>query len=230
MLEVFHIYKLHLQRIVKQLYFSGDQGGGGNGSGSGSDISKQFFDKSPNLTRNNGKALLLKEQSTDDSLLDDEDEGKPIAEIKKIDETKTTAVVIKSDPVQTEKVNKYQTKSDISRKNTSVLGNYKKSFFRRRPTLSDSVWQTTLTATMNTATANVDGENLEKLQPLAPTAPMPNEGIGVALATGASLVPVAPKRPIRRTNKINDRPKRALFCLSLKNPLRKMCIDVVEWK
>ncbi|RZF39363.1 hypothetical protein LSTR_LSTR000884 [Laodelphax striatellus] len=40
-----------------------------------------------------------------------------------------------------------------------------------------------------------------------------------------------PKRPVRRPGKPPpDRPQRALFCLGLKNPLRKMCIDVVEWK
>lgn len=27
-----------------------------------------------------------------------------------------------------------------------------------------------------------------------------------------------------------DRPQRVLFCLSLKNPIRKLCIDIVEWK
>ncbi|XP_076261445.1 ca[2+]-channel protein alpha[[1]] subunit D isoform X10 [Rhynchophorus ferrugineus] len=43
--------------------------------------------------------------------------------------------------------------------------------------------------------------------------------------------PVAPKRPPRRVQKQPpDRPKRALFCLYLKNPIRKLCIDVVEWK
>ncbi|XP_050313239.1 muscle calcium channel subunit alpha-1 isoform X2 [Anthonomus grandis grandis] len=42
---------------------------------------------------------------------------------------------------------------------------------------------------------------------------------------------VAPKRPLRRVQKPPpDRPKRALFCLYLKNPIRKICIDVVEWK
>lgn len=42
---------------------------------------------------------------------------------------------------------------------------------------------------------------------------------------------VLPKRPVRRSGKPPpDRPIRALFCLSLKNPLRKMCIDIVEWK
>ncbi|CAH1153243.1 unnamed protein product [Phaedon cochleariae] len=41
----------------------------------------------------------------------------------------------------------------------------------------------------------------------------------------------AAKRPARRAGKAPpDRPQRALFCLHLKNPLRKMCIDVVEWK
>lgn len=38
----------------------------------------------------------------------------------------------------------------------------------------------------------------------------------------------------RRTNprnqNLNPRPPRALFCLSLKNPMRKLCINVVEWK
>lgn len=39
------------------------------------------------------------------------------------------------------------------------------------------------------------------------------------------------KRPVRRGGKPPpDRPQRALFCLALKNPIRKLCIDVVEWK
>ncbi|XP_038219335.1 muscle calcium channel subunit alpha-1-like [Zerene cesonia] len=44
-------------------------------------------------------------------------------------------------------------------------------------------------------------------------------------------VPVAPRKPPRRGLKVQpERPKRALFCLTLKNPLRKLCIDIVEWK
>uniref|UniRef100_A0A182YN23 Voltage-dependent L-type calcium channel subunit alpha n=1 Tax=Anopheles stephensi TaxID=30069 RepID=A0A182YN23_ANOST len=40
-----------------------------------------------------------------------------------------------------------------------------------------------------------------------------------------------PKRPLRRPGKvIPDRPQRVFYCLTLKNPLRKMCIKVVEWK
>lgn len=70
----------------------------------------------------------------------------------------------------------------------------------------------------------------------------------VAFLTAAT----APKRPIRRGGKqlpgifyifiglneklqlnllsSSDRPIRALYCLGLKNPLRKLCIDIVEWK
>lgn len=48
---------------------------------------------------------------------------------------------------------------------------------------------------------------------------------------GQNSAPVAPKRPVRRGGKpVPDRPPRALFCLTLKNPLRKLCIDIVEWK
>lgn len=48
-------------------------------------------------------------------------------------------------------------------------------------------------------------------------------------ATGANM-------PKRRPNtrkmpqNTNPRPPRALFCLSLKNPIRRLCIDVIEWK
>ncbi|XP_035773797.1 muscle calcium channel subunit alpha-1-like isoform X1 [Anopheles albimanus] len=40
-----------------------------------------------------------------------------------------------------------------------------------------------------------------------------------------------PKRPARRPGKVvPDRPPRVFYCLTLKNPLRKLCIKVVEWK
>lgn len=39
------------------------------------------------------------------------------------------------------------------------------------------------------------------------------------------------KRPVRRGVKPPpERPQRALFFFTLKNPVRKMCIDVIEWK
>ena len=57
-------------------------------------------------------------------------------------------------------------------------------------------------------------------------------GAGAASVVGQAAVKAsAPKRPARRGGKAApDRPVRALFFLSLKNPVRKMCIDVVEWK
>lgn len=64
------------------------------------------------------------------------------------------------------------------------------------------------------------------------TAAMSTVGAGVTSPgqTGART-PTAPKRPARRGGKPpTDRPQRALFCLHLKNPVRKLCIDVVEWK
>ncbi|CAG4985174.1 unnamed protein product [Colias eurytheme] len=58
-----------------------------------------------------------------------------------------------------------------------------------------------------------------------PTATQP-DGTGPLIQ-----VPVAPRKPPRRGLKVQpERPKRALFCLTLKNPLRKLCIDIVEWK
>ncbi|CAK1546603.1 unnamed protein product [Leptosia nina] len=58
-----------------------------------------------------------------------------------------------------------------------------------------------------------------------PTAAQP-DGAGPLIQ-----VPVAPRKPPRRGLKVQpERPKRALFCLTLKNPLRKLCIDIVEWK
>ncbi|XP_029034344.2 muscle calcium channel subunit alpha-1 isoform X5 [Osmia bicornis bicornis] len=54
---------------------------------------------------------------------------------------------------------------------------------------------------------------------------------GQTLGTNTGAAKSATKRPARRGGKPPpDRPVRALFCLPLKNPVRKMCIDVVEWK
>ncbi|XP_058464839.1 muscle calcium channel subunit alpha-1 isoform X1 [Malaya genurostris] len=89
-------------------------------------------------------------------------------------------------------------------------------FSRRQHSLVD-VWQATLRST--TAMS----------QPAAPIIeqddPVPTKGFAPALTT-------APKKPTRRAGvkPQPDRPARALFCLTLKNPLRKLCIDIVEWK
>lgn len=52
-----------------------------------------------------------------------------------------------------------------------------------------------------------------------------------ATAIVGATTPAPLKRPIRRSGKAQpDRPVRALFCLGLKNPIRKLCIEVTEWK
>ncbi|KAI4480985.1 hypothetical protein M0802_014075 [Mischocyttarus mexicanus] len=65
--------------------------------------------------------------------------------------------------------------------------------------------------------------------PAAP--PGPPTGPPNGPSTAAAAPKAAAKRPARRAGKPPpDRPIRALFCLPLKNPLRKLCIGVVEWK
>lgn len=65
------------------------------------------------------------------------------------------------------------------------------------------------------------------------------DGWGTALAAAgmATTMAQAAAASKRRTNprnqrnqNLNPRPPRALFCLTLKNPIRKLCISVVEWK
>lgn len=54
---------------------------------------------------------------------------------------------------------------------------------------------------------------------------------GTTIGNKAGTIPAQPKRPVRRSGKPQpERPARALFCLGLKNPIRKLCITVVEWK
>jgi hypothetical protein len=110
-------------------------------------------------------------------------------------------------------------------------------FFRRRRSSLTDVWQQTLSATMTTATAAptssapggavVYGQQFSTETQLDGAAANGN----AANAAGANAAPAPPKRPVRRGGKPQpDRPQRALFCMTLKNPLRKLCIDIVEWK
>jgi len=124
---------------------------------------------------------------------------------------------------------------------------HKRSIFfrRRRPSLTD-VWQKTLSATMTTAVAtNASGGVIYPAQQTQPQPQFstddtqtvinangaPGSTTGGQNAAGAAAPAAPPKRPVRRGGKPQpDRPVRALFCLSLKNPIRKLCIDIVEWK
>lgn len=54
------------------------------------------------------------------------------------------------------------------------------------------------------------------------------KNVGTVQQMQASKIPV--KRPRRGIKQPPDRPQRALFLFTLKNPIRKICISVVEWK
>ncbi|KAM8715266.1 hypothetical protein ACLKA7_002335 [Drosophila subpalustris] len=54
--------------------------------------------------------------------------------------------------------------------------------------------------------------------------------IGPSGAGGQKPGAAGQKRPLRRGKPQPDRPQRALFCLGLKNPIRALCIRIVEWK
>uniref|UniRef100_A0A336M534 Voltage-dependent L-type calcium channel subunit alpha n=1 Tax=Culicoides sonorensis TaxID=179676 RepID=A0A336M534_CULSO len=113
------------------------------------------------------------------------------------------------------------------------------SFFRRsrRHSLSD-VWQTTLniTTVMSTAATPEVAALSAAAQAGATNINGGASGIsgGEPKTPGSTVgvpAPTAPKKPVRRGGKPQpDRPQRALFCLGLKNPIRKLCIDIVEWK
>lgn len=62
------------------------------------------------------------------------------------------------------------------------------------------------------------------------------EGLGLGETEG-TMEPQSPqdeglkkKQPKKPDPEVLPRPPRALFCLTLQNPLRKACISVVEWK
>ena len=65
--------------------------------------------------------------------------------------------------------------------------------------------------------------------PMTPT-PTPS-GMGHPLAGVTNNKERQARRVVRKpVNKLADKPPRALFCLTLKNPIRRMCINIVEWK
>jgi len=58
----------------------------------------------------------------------------------------------------------------------------------------------------------------------------PGWSAAIAAAQAAGAANMTRKRQNRKQPNQNVRPPRALFCLNLKNPIRKLCIQVVEWK
>lgn len=55
-------------------------------------------------------------------------------------------------------------------------------------------------------------------------------GWSAAIAAAQGAANMTRKRQNRKQQNQNVRPVRALCCLSLTNPIRKLCIQVVEWK
>ncbi|XP_060516437.1 muscle calcium channel subunit alpha-1 isoform X9 [Cylas formicarius] len=98
------------------------------------------------------------------------------------------------------------------------------SAYSRGDSTGGCAWQSSLNATA-TVMSTGGGGGAGSV-----TNPPEVQGAG-ARPPGQQQQTQAPKRPPRRVQKPPpDRPKRALFCLYLKNPIRKLCIDVVEWK
>lgn len=72
-------------------------------------------------------------------------------------------------------------------------------------------------------------------QPLESSAP---PTVMTDVTGGGAPGPASPKPPPQQKKPVKkpkgkatpERPERALFCLPLKNPIRKLCIDAVEWK
>ncbi|XP_075987457.1 muscle calcium channel subunit alpha-1-like isoform X2 [Anticarsia gemmatalis] len=65
-------------------------------------------------------------------------------------------------------------------------------------------------------------------QPLTTGAQTP--GADSVADPNAAATPAPRKQARARGKPQPEKPKRSLFCLGLKNPLRKLCYDIVEWK
>ncbi|GFS37967.1 uncharacterized protein TNIN_41921 [Trichonephila inaurata madagascariensis] len=66
----------------------------------------------------------------------------------------------------------------------------------------------------------------------AATTVVPTAEAGATMPPAVAPVPVVKerKRTQRKGPKVLERPSKALFCLTLENPLRRLCISIVEWK
>ena len=78
------------------------------------------------------------------------------------------------------------------------------------------------------------GEDNKLSEPERPLSAGWNTALAAAGVANTMAQAAAQKRRTnprnQRNQNLNPRPPRALFCLTLKNPFRKLCINVVEWK
>ena len=70
----------------------------------------------------------------------------------------------------------------------------------------------------------------EKGSPERPLSSAWNTALAATGVANTMAAAAQKRRTNPRNQNLNPRPPRALFCLTLKNPMRKLCINVVEWK
>lgn len=195
-------------------------------------IEEQFFNNTgkkigsrglPNAEYNNNSKFVDNKNNTEDCGVGEvgDRKAKSNSICEKGNQT-TRSGVLEGEDRRVDSVHSSNSNSGRSR---VISANGKSTFFRRRrqqPSLvNNSVWQQTLNATtaaMSTAGAPAMGTEAGATN-------------GTTFGNKAGNVPAPPKRPVRRSGKPQpERPTRALYCLGLKNPLRKLCIAIVEWK
>lgn len=85
-----------------------------------------------------------------------------------------------------------------------------------------------------------------KLLPISPVPQLPPQPVAIPIGTdgtdtapaaiatqptsGVQQQPPERKRVVRKVVKVPEKAERVLYCLQLKNPLRRVCINIVEWK
>ncbi|XP_069101378.1 muscle calcium channel subunit alpha-1-like isoform X5 [Argopecten irradians] len=81
-------------------------------------------------------------------------------------------------------------------------------------------------------TPKSQGSGVTQITPLPgekkPLSPAWNVALGAATTAAATMT--RKRANARKQQNQNVRPQRALFCLNLQNPIRKLCIRVVEWR
>ncbi|KAG8186903.1 hypothetical protein JTE90_022871 [Oedothorax gibbosus] len=75
-----------------------------------------------------------------------------------------------------------------------------------------------------------DPSNNNNNQPQDGEKPLSSAWDAALGATDAEKEKAERRRVVRKQPKLVERPVRALFCLGLKNPIRALCITIVEWK
>ena len=85
-------------------------------------------------------------------------------------------------------------------------------------------------AVMENTPSNLPAASAVPATTASPTSPTVALISPTAAAEAAAAAAAKRKAMSRRGKPPPERPPRALLCLSLTNPMRKLCINVVEWK